>query len=91
MSRREGPQGFHQGQHPGRKGTVKDTDWCRRRGLAFEAVPRRDECRGGTASRWPPGPSRSANGDDMTVLLYVGLTVAVFALLGLVQKLVEQL
>jgi hypothetical protein len=31
------------------------------------------------------------NGDDMSVLLYVVLTVAIFALLGLVQKLVEGL
>jgi hypothetical protein len=31
------------------------------------------------------------NGDEMTVLLYVVLTVAIFALLGLMQKLVERL
>jgi hypothetical protein len=31
------------------------------------------------------------NGDEMTVLLYVVLTVAIFALLGLMQKLVEGL
>ncbi|MDX1890694.1 potassium-transporting ATPase [Mycolicibacterium sp. 050158] len=31
------------------------------------------------------------NGDEMSVLLYVVLTVAIFALLGLVQKLVEGL
>jgi hypothetical protein len=40
------------------------------------------------------GPYRLApqvNGDEMSVLLYVVLTVAIFALLGLVQKLVEGL
>jgi hypothetical protein len=31
------------------------------------------------------------NGDEMSVLLYVVLTVAIFALLGLVQKVVEGL
>lgn len=31
------------------------------------------------------------NGDEMSVLLYIVLTVAIFALLGLVQKLVEGL
>jgi hypothetical protein len=31
------------------------------------------------------------NGDEMSVLLYVVLTVVVFAVLGLVQKLVERL
>jgi hypothetical protein len=31
------------------------------------------------------------NGDDMSVLVYIVLTVAIFALLGLVQKLVEGL
>ncbi|MGV0779392.1 MULTISPECIES: potassium-transporting ATPase [Mycolicibacterium] len=33
----------------------------------------------------------SSNGDGMSVLLYLALTVAIFALLGLVQKLVEGL
>ncbi|WP_208301165.1 potassium-transporting ATPase [Mycobacterium sp. DL440] len=33
----------------------------------------------------------SSNGDGMPVLLYLVLTVAIFALLGLVQKLVEGL
>jgi hypothetical protein len=32
-----------------------------------------------------------ANGDEMGVLVYIVLTVAIFALLGLVQKLVEGL
>ena len=32
-----------------------------------------------------------ANGDDMGVVVYVVLTVAIFAVLGLVQKLVEGL
>jgi hypothetical protein len=31
------------------------------------------------------------NGDEMSVVVYVVLTVAIFALLGLVQKLVEGL
>jgi hypothetical protein len=31
------------------------------------------------------------NGEEMSVLLYIVLTVAIFALLGLVQKLVEGL
>ncbi|WP_264917000.1 hypothetical protein [Mycobacterium kiyosense] len=31
------------------------------------------------------------NGDEMGVLAYIALTVAVFALLGLTQKLVERL
>lgn len=36
-------------------------------------------------------PSCPLNGDEMSVLLYIVLTVAIFALLGLVQKLVEGL
>nr|WP_293241525.1 hypothetical protein [Mycolicibacterium sp.] len=35
------------------------------------------------------GPDR--NGDEMSVVVYVVLTVAIFAALGLVQKLVERL
>ena len=31
------------------------------------------------------------NGDSMSVLVYIALTVAIFGLLGLVQKLVEGL
>jgi hypothetical protein len=31
------------------------------------------------------------NGDEMSVVVYVVLTVAIFAVLGLVQKLVERL
>jgi hypothetical protein len=31
------------------------------------------------------------NGDEMGVLVFIVLTVAIFALLGLVQKLVERL
>jgi hypothetical protein len=31
------------------------------------------------------------NGDEMSVLVYIALTVAIFALLGLVQKVVEGL
>jgi hypothetical protein len=31
------------------------------------------------------------NGDDMSVVVFIVLTVATFALLGLVQKLVERL
>jgi hypothetical protein len=31
------------------------------------------------------------NGDDMSVVVFIVLTVAIFALLGLVQKLVERL
>ena len=42
--------------------------------------------RGDCESGRPP-----SNGVDMSVLLYVVLTVAIFALLGLVQKLVERL
>jgi hypothetical protein len=34
---------------------------------------------------------RARNGDKMGVLIFVLLTVAVFAVLGLVQKLVERL
>jgi hypothetical protein len=34
---------------------------------------------------------RRRNGDEMGVLIYIVLTVAVFALLGLTQKLVERL
>jgi hypothetical protein len=33
----------------------------------------------------------SVNGDEMSVVVFIVLTVAVFALLGLVQKLVEGL
>lgn len=39
-----------------------------------------------------PGPvDGSSNGGDVSVLIYVALTVAIFALLGLVQKLAERL
>jgi hypothetical protein len=31
------------------------------------------------------------NGDEMSVVVFIVLTVAIFALLGLVQKLVERL
>jgi hypothetical protein len=31
------------------------------------------------------------NGDEMSVVVFIALTVAIFALLGLVQKLVERL
>jgi hypothetical protein len=34
---------------------------------------------------WPP------TGDEMSVVVFIALTVAIFALLGLVQKLVERL
>jgi hypothetical protein len=38
------------------------------------------------------GPHRSQlNGDQMSVLVFIVLTVAIFALFGLVQKLVERL
>ncbi|WP_211296054.1 potassium-transporting ATPase [Mycobacterium aquaticum] len=33
----------------------------------------------------------SSNGDSMSVLIYIVLTVAIFAVLGLVQRLVERL
>jgi hypothetical protein len=33
----------------------------------------------------------SVNGDEMSVVVFIVLTVAIFALLGLVQKLVERL
>lgn len=69
-----------------RKGSVKD-----RIDAAFSHL----------VSTWPldvRGPAddararpRSRNGDDMGVLIYILLTVAVFALLGLLQKLVEGL
>ncbi|BBZ30155.1 hypothetical protein MMAD_44500 [Mycolicibacterium madagascariense] len=49
----------------------------------------RRECRDGICESGRP-PAR-VNGVDMSVLLYVVLTVAIFALLGLVQKLVEGL
>lgn len=47
--------------------------------------------------RCPPGDdlpaatANPANGDEMGVLVYIALTVAVFALLGLMQRLVERL
>jgi hypothetical protein len=33
----------------------------------------------------------SVNGDEMSVVVFIVLTVAIFALLGMVQKLVERL
>ena len=36
-------------------------------------------------------PRIPVNGDEMAVVVYIVLTVAIFALLGLVQKLVEGL
>jgi hypothetical protein len=39
----------------------------------------------------PERPQVSVNGDEMSVVVFIVLTVAIFALLGLVQKLVERL
>jgi hypothetical protein len=36
-------------------------------------------------------PRNPANGDEMGVLVYIVLTVLIFGVLGLVQKLVERL
>lgn len=33
----------------------------------------------------------TVNGDEMSVLVFIALTVAIFAALGLVQKMVERL
>jgi hypothetical protein len=82
--------GFRQSRHPGRKETVNEHREGRWHGLAFESVPGHGECRGSTGVGGP-SVARSVNGDEMSVLLYVVLTVAIFALLGLVQKLVEGL
>ena len=47
---------------------------------------------GGAASRARERPAWiPVNGDSMSVLVYIALTVAIFGLLGLVQKLVEGL
>ena len=39
----------------------------------------------------PDGDRNSRNGDEMGVLVYIVLTVLIFGVLGLVQKLVEGL
>ena len=39
-----------------------------------------------SSTAWIP-----ANGDEMGVLVYIVLTIAIFAVLGLAQKLVERL
>ena len=66
-------------------------DACRG-GASFGSGP---QCRGpgrGCLDRRPGRPQvYQSNGDDMSVVVYIVLTVAIFALLGLVQKLVEGL
>lgn len=47
--------------------------------------------RGAAAARIDPRGQRIRNGALMSVVAFVVLTVALFALLGLVQKLVERL
>ncbi|MEN4400189.1 hypothetical protein ACNQR7_02060 [Mycolicibacterium senegalense] len=47
--------------------------------------------RGRTLDQSPRAGDRKRLGEPMSVVVFVGLTVAVFALLGLVQKLVEGL
>ncbi|BDE16160.1 MULTISPECIES: hypothetical protein [Mycobacterium] len=51
--------------------------------LAFEVCA--------TSTRMLAEADYARNGDEMGVLAYIALTVAVFALLGLTQKLVERL
>jgi hypothetical protein len=55
-------------------------------GLALNA-----EARQRLSRPTPERPQVSLNGDDMSVVVFIVLTVAIFALLGLVQKLVERL
>lgn len=55
-------------------------------GLALNA-----EARQRLSRPTPERPQVSLNGDEMSVVVFIVLTVAIFALLGLVQKLVERL
>lgn len=68
---------------------VKD----RRGSVKKPSGPRPRRCTGHILDQ--PAESRrdvngSSNGDSMSVLVYLVLTVAIFALLGLVQRLVER-
>ena len=59
-----------------------------RSGSSFVSGPQAE----GQAERCSEARQRpQTNGDEMGVLVYIVLTVAIFALLGLVQKLVEGL
>lgn len=74
----------------GRKETVKDRDaGVKKPSTARPPTENRADAGAGPESRRPVNVS--SNGDSMSVLIYIVLTVAIFALLGLVQRLVERL
>jgi hypothetical protein len=58
--------------------------------VSLRIVPSAD-CAATAPERWGRRLASQVNGDEMSVLLYVVLTVVIFALLGLVQRLVERL
>ncbi|GAS88884.1 uncharacterized protein RMCB_2980 [Mycolicibacterium brisbanense] len=76
---------------PGRrKKTVKDRGaGVKKPSTARLPTGKRADAGSGPESRRPVNVS--SNGDSMSVLIYIVLTVAIFALLGLVQRLVERL
>lgn len=57
-------------------------------GFSFGIVPSSGE---GAAAAGPVKRVGQAKGADMSVLVFVALTVAAFAILGLLQRLVERL
>ena len=57
-------------------------------GFSFGIVPSSCE---GAAAAGPVARAIQAKGADMSVLVFVALTVAAFAILGLLQRLVERL
>jgi hypothetical protein len=72
------------------KETVKDRD-CGVKKPSTARRPAGNRADAGAGLRNPGASERVSNGDSMSVLIYTVLTVAIFALLGLVQKLVERL
>lgn len=63
--------------------------FCRSGGPSFGVGPR--QVRTAAPAEHGGACDFDANGADMSVLVFITLTVAVFALLGLVQRLVERL
>lgn len=82
----EDRKGLGRGRKENVKGTLGPAGAGLTSGLALNAAARQRLSR-----PTPERPQVSLNGDEMSVVVFIVLTVAIFALLGLVQKLVERL